>query len=85
MCLFYSLYLVIIVCIDPPVVHLPCCGVQKFIPQGRAIAGYVFPADRLNSESVPISGLTRSAGCILGWQFFSWQQPVMRISIINIK
>ena len=29
---------------------LPVCGVQKFIPHGNAVAGYVFPVDSSNLD-----------------------------------
>jgi len=58
------------------------CGVQKFIPQGRAIAGYVLPVDSLNSESVPIRGLTSSAGCSLPEGCCLAEQPGKKNSVI---
>ena len=54
--------LVIVVGIAHPLPILRVCGVQKFIPHGSAMAGYVFPFDSLYSESVPIRGFTRSTG-----------------------
>jgi hypothetical protein len=40
----------------------PVCGIQKFIPQGTQIEGYVLPFDMLGLESVPIKGLIHSTG-----------------------
>ena len=44
---------------------LPVCGVQKFMPQGTQIDGYVLPFDSEGLESVPIRGFTHSTGSVI--------------------
>ena len=56
--LLESAYFVGIICISPSVAHFPVCGVQKFIPQGRATAGYVFPVESECFDWEPTSVLT---------------------------
>lgn len=43
--LFETANFVCSVNILPAIPHFPVWGVQKFIPQGREIAGYVFPVE----------------------------------------
>ena len=41
-----------------PLPFSPVCGLQKFIPQGTATAGYVLPWENAKVDSVPIRGFT---------------------------